>query len=103
MQTQHPVRLSALRRPSSGRQMKMRTVSNEEQEERSGQWNAGHKKDASATPIGKSDGGIDKHFLTPGHHDAHMDAARTGRADRDARKRRGLAAFGDFRRDETWH
>jgi hypothetical protein len=48
--------------------------------------------------IGKSDGGIDKHFLTWAARGVHMAAARAGRAERDARKRR---EFGRFRQSQA--
>src|SRR5262249_11354097 len=44
--------------------------------------------------IGKSDGASTNTFLTQGSRGVHMDAARTGRAVRDARKR---GEFGRFR------
>src|SRR5262249_10332295 len=54
MQTQHPGAYRRSARPSSGRGMEKQTASNEEQEERSGQWNAGKKQKGQArTPSGK--------------------------------------------------
>ena len=57
---------------------------------------------ASAAAIGKSDGSIDKHFLTQGLRGAHMRLARTGRADRDARKRREFGCFRQWWAKEIW-
>src|SRR5215471_18257648 len=99
MQSQHPGAYRRSARPSRGGKWKSEPRVTKEQEERIGQWSAEHKQKCQApTPSENPMETSTNTFLTQGSRGVHMDAARTGRAERDARKRREFGRFGNGRR-----